>query len=83
MTTKLRIEGMSCGHCVAHVKAALESVPGVESASVELDAQQAVIEGTVEPADLIVAVQSEGYSARIAEASAPSSNRAPGPCKDC
>lgn len=73
---------MSCGHCVAHVKTALESVTGVESAAVDLDAQQAVIEGTVEPTDLIVAVQSEGYSARIEEASAPSSNRSPGHRED-
>ena len=33
MTKKMIIEGMMCGHCEAHVKKALEAIPGVESAT--------------------------------------------------
>lgn len=33
-TVTMKIEGMMCAHCEAHVKSALESVPGVESALV-------------------------------------------------
>ncbi|NOX38907.1 MAG: heavy-metal-associated domain-containing protein [Calditrichaeota bacterium] len=37
------VEGMSCNHCVMHVKKALESVPGVESAEVSLEKASAVV----------------------------------------
>jgi len=33
----LTIEGMSCEHCAAAVKEALESIPGVIEAEVDLD----------------------------------------------
>ncbi|MDR1374977.1 MAG: cation transporter [Treponema sp.] len=36
MKTTLKIEGMSCDHCVKHVKEALEAVEGVKSAQVSL-----------------------------------------------
>ena len=31
-TTTLTVQGMMCPHCEAHVKAALEAIPGVASA---------------------------------------------------
>lgn len=63
MQTQLNIEGMSCSHCVSAVKEALESVPGVETASVNLEAGTAVVEheGIVSSDDLAKAVQEEGY----------------------
>ncbi len=33
---ELSIEGMSCGHCVMHVKKALSTVDGVEVENVEI-----------------------------------------------
>ncbi len=39
------IEGMSCGHCVMRVKKALEGVPGVTKADVDLIKGEAVVEG--------------------------------------
>jgi copper ion binding protein len=36
MKTALKIEGMSCEHCVKHVKEALEGIEGVKSAKVNL-----------------------------------------------
>lgn len=35
-TEDLRIEGMTCSHCVAAVRAALESVPGAVVQDVEI-----------------------------------------------
>ncbi|HRI44314.1 MAG TPA: heavy metal-associated domain-containing protein [Fimbriimonadaceae bacterium] len=65
MPITLRIEGMTCENCVRHVRQALESVPGVERALVELDAGRAVVEGTPDPQDLVAAVEEEGYAAEL------------------
>ncbi len=43
MTKKYFIEGMSCGSCVANVKASILKVEGVESAEVQLQFPQAMI----------------------------------------
>jgi copper chaperone len=59
----LRITGMTCGHCVAAVTKALQSVPGVESVEVNLEKGQGLIKGQAEAAQLIKAVESEGYEA--------------------
>ena len=63
-TIKLEIAGMSCSHCVAKVRGALEAVAGVEvsdvrvgEATVAFDPAQASL-GT-----LIDAVQDAGYEA--------------------
>ncbi len=63
---KLTIEGMTCGHCQASVKSALESVPGVTNAAVDLSAGSAQVEGDADIQTLIRAVEEEGYSARPA-----------------
>jgi copper ion binding protein len=34
--TVLRVQGMTCGHCVKHVGEAVRGVPGVHAASVDL-----------------------------------------------
>jgi copper chaperone len=46
MKKKILIEGMSCEHCVKHVKEALSELSGVISATVNLAAKTAVIETT-------------------------------------
>lgn len=61
----LNIQGMTCGHCVMHVKQALLAVPGVEAAEVDLQAARARVEGTVDPQALVAAVEAEGYSAQV------------------
>jgi len=64
MTKTLKIEGMSCMHCVAAVTKALNAVNGVNSAAVDLDSKTAVIEitGTVMDETLSAAVEEEGYT---------------------
>jgi Cu+-exporting ATPase len=61
----LKIDGMSCNHCVATVKKALESVQGVEDAEVSLDEKQAVVVGKVDPKELVRAVEDAGYEAEV------------------
>ncbi len=61
----LRIEGMTCASCVAKVESALRSVPGVESARVNLATETASVQTTVpsDPQPLVRAVQAAGYDA--------------------
>lgn len=44
MKKKLNIEGMSCMHCVKHVKDALSEVPGIKSVDVNLNGKYALVE---------------------------------------
>ena len=62
---RLKVKGMSCGHCVAAVENGLKSVPGVAGVSVDLDSGLAVVEGDVSAQDLVEAVVEEGYEANI------------------
>lgn len=62
----LKVTGMTCGHCVAAVTKALQGVPGVESADVNLDKGWAVVHGAADAAALIDAVKEEGYDAEVA-----------------
>ena len=57
----LKVEGMSCGHCSAAVKRALETVAGVTSVEVSLERARAEVVGDVDPNALIAAVAEEGY----------------------
>lgn len=65
-TTTLKIQGMTCDHCVRAVTHALESQDGVARAEVDLGAGRAQVEydeGRVSPRDLASAVADEGYEA--------------------
>ena len=63
MTKKILIEGMSCSHCVKHVKEALSELKGVNSVDVNLNAKSATIETTVDvkDEDIKFAVEDAGY----------------------
>ncbi|MCD6633186.1 heavy-metal-associated domain-containing protein [Lactococcus cremoris] len=63
MKETLKIDGMTCDHCVMHVTNALESVEGVEKAKVSLKKKEALIKFDA-PADLdqmALAVAEAGY----------------------
>lgn len=65
--TKLKIDGMSCQHCVKAVEEALAEVPGVEQVkSVSLDQGEAEVTGNADTDALVAAVEEEGYEARPA-----------------
>jgi Cu+-exporting ATPase len=66
MTNVLKIEGMSCQNCARHVREALQDVPGVEYAEVDLDAGSARVKGGTpgpELKALVEAVGRAGYTA--------------------
>jgi copper chaperone len=64
---KLKVEGMSCAHCVMHVKEALSKVPGVQGpVEVSLEKREAVVSGSPEISALLAAVEEEGYRASLA-----------------
>jgi copper chaperone len=65
-TATLKVEGMSCGHCVKAVTEALEGVDGVERADVDLEGGRAVVafdESRTTARALANAVMDEGYTA--------------------
>ena len=68
MEKTLHVEGMMCQHCVKHVTKALEGVPGVAKALVDLDSKSATVELSEDVSDetLIAAVVEEGYEAAMA-----------------
>lgn len=59
----LDILGMSCEHCEATVKEALEAVEGVTTVHVDLTRGRAAVEGSADVTVLIAAVEKEGYQA--------------------
>lgn len=63
MKKKIIVEGMSCGHCVNHVKTALEEINGVGSVSVDLDSKTALIEANndIQDSDIKFAIEDAGY----------------------
>ncbi|WP_038049171.1 CopZ family metallochaperone [Thermus caliditerrae] len=63
---KLKVEGMTCNHCVMAVKKALMRVPGVEKAEVSLERAEALVEGQADLEALLRAVEEEGYRATLA-----------------
>ncbi len=57
----LKIEGMSCGHCKMSVEKALQAIPGVMSASVDLGKKEALVTGTATRDALVKAVEDVGF----------------------
>lgn len=62
--TKLKIDGMSCQHCVKTVTDALTELPGVQRAKVNLRKAEAVVHfdaSRVTPANLTEAITAVGF----------------------
>ena len=74
---RMSVAGMTCDHCVRAVRKAIESVPGVRAAAVDLAAGRAdvrVVPGWVDESGLRAAVSRAGYQAiveDVAEVGAP------------
>ncbi|ABR46288.1 Heavy metal transport/detoxification protein [Alkaliphilus metalliredigens QYMF] len=63
MQKKIFIEGMTCGHCVGHVKRGLEEVTGVNEVKVDLEEKNAVVDlqEIVTEESLKSAIEEAGY----------------------
>jgi copper chaperone len=60
----IKVEGMSCGHCVMRVKKAIEGVQGVKKVDVSLENKQAVVEfdeGKTDVEKIKAAIKDSGY----------------------
>jgi copper chaperone len=63
---KLDIQGMTCGHCVASVRRALEATKGVTVKDVRIgEATVSYDESEVTPTHLVQVVEDEGYSPSV------------------
>ncbi|MFZ5756588.1 MAG: heavy metal translocating P-type ATPase [Pseudomonadota bacterium] len=60
---RLSIEGAKCASCVQRIETALASVPGVQSASMNLADRTVSVTGRADAAQLVAAVQAAGYGA--------------------
>ena len=68
-TARLKVSGMTCGHCRAAVEKALRSQPGVHNATVNLESGSAEVEydeTRVATEQLVAAIEEEGYTAAVA-----------------
>ena len=63
---KLKVEGMTCGHCAQTVTKAVEAVPAVERALVDLKAGEVTIEGSADERAVRQAIEDAGYDVRDA-----------------
>src|SRR5437899_5612828 len=67
--TELTIDGMTCGNCARHVTEALQGVPGVRGAAVNLEGKSASVRWA-RGADqnehaLVHAVEKAGFEAKV------------------
>ncbi|HEV8381785.1 MAG TPA: cation transporter [Gemmatimonadales bacterium] len=66
---KLRVTGMTCGHCQAKVEKALKDVSGVYSAVIDLPDGEAEVDfddDCVTTDQLVAAISKAGYGAKLA-----------------
>jgi copper ion binding protein len=69
MRKLLNIEGMSCNHCVMHVKNALMDIEGVKGCQVSLSSNTAEVDmdKNIDEEVLIKAVEDAGYNVNSIE----------------
>jgi len=69
-STTLAIKGMTCGGCVAAVKAQLKKTPGVKTYEVSLEKGEAVVTydaAETDPPAIAASVSTTGFKAQVRE----------------
>ncbi|MHC1721451.1 MAG: heavy-metal-associated domain-containing protein [Clostridiaceae bacterium] len=63
MKKKIKINGMSCEHCIKRVKNAMEEIEGVSNVQIDLSSGVALFDATddVKDGDIKYAVEDAGY----------------------
>jgi copper chaperone len=62
-TETLKIEGMTCDHCVRAVRQVLEDTPGVEVRNVMIGSAEVSYDpSAVSPEDIKASIEEEGYT---------------------
>ena len=60
----LQVEGMSCGHCVRAVTKAITALDQTAKVEVDLAAKRVVTQTSLPRADVVRAVEEEGFAVR-------------------
>ena len=63
-TSTLKVDGMSCEHCVKAVTGAVEALPGVSSVAVDLTAKTVTVEhdpGITDVTKIKAEIEEQGY----------------------
>jgi len=61
-TSTLKIDGMSCQHCVMRVRKAVDELPGVSQSEVNIGSARVTYDGSkIKKADLERAIEKAGY----------------------
>ncbi len=65
----LKVPDISCGHCVAAVRDALETMEGVQEVHVSLEARTVLVRGTDElaPSEIAEAIREAGYTPQVGD----------------
>ncbi len=65
--TRMKVPDMSCGHCVATVQRALETLEGVESVDVSLETKVVIVRAIqeLEAYDLLETVRETGFTPEV------------------
>ncbi|MDA1117269.1 MAG: heavy-metal-associated domain-containing protein [Proteobacteria bacterium] len=77
---ELRVEGMTCGHCVSAVTRAVKAVDPEANVRVDLEAGRVHVDGRSSADALGKAIAEAGYPASAAGEQAPAAARAKGGC---
>lgn len=60
--TVIKIEGMSCGHCVMRVKKAVDGLPGVAESNVTIASASVKYDETkIQKGNIVAAIEKAGY----------------------
>ena len=77
-SVELAVDGMTCASCVGRVERALQAVPGVSQAVVNLATERATVRGVAAVEDLLAAIDKVGYEAHPIDNSARGADEAAG-----
>ena len=61
MDINFLVDDMSCDHCKARITKAVENIEGVKKIKIDLKKKTVLVSGSVEPATVQSAIESEGY----------------------
>ena len=64
-TKVFSVTGMTCDNCVHHVTEAIRAIPGVTEVNVSLEDKSATVDGEIDVAKIVAAVEEEGYEAAV------------------
>ena len=60
------VEGMSCGHCVKAITAAVQARDAAAGVRVDLAAKEVGVESSLSAEQVIAAISEEGYDVKLA-----------------